>query len=70
MFIEDDEFIPVGEMEHEMYTGNSLIKLKVTNGNKIKLLKELTYAGIKEATLFPEMEYQAREIKKLYSLIV
>nr|WP_276551457.1 FRG domain-containing protein [Erwinia mallotivora] len=68
MFIEGDEFIPVGEMEHKMYTGKSLIKLKVTKENKINLLKELAYAGIKESTLFPEMEYQSREIKILYSL--
>jgi len=67
MFIDGDEFIPVGEMEHEMYTGNSLIKLKISKEHKVELLKELSYAGIKEATLFPEMEYQAREIKMLYS---
>uniref|UniRef100_A0A3B0M864 Uncharacterized protein n=1 Tax=Arsenophonus endosymbiont of Trialeurodes vaporariorum TaxID=235567 RepID=A0A3B0M864_9GAMM len=67
MFIDGDEFIPVGEMEDKMYTENTLIKLKISKENKIKILKELAYAGIKEATLFPEMEYQAREIKMLHS---
>lgn len=67
MFIDGDEFIPVGEMEDVMYTGKSLIKLRISKEDKVKLLKELSYAGIKEATLFPEMEYQAREIKMLYS---
>jgi len=67
MFIDGHEFIPVGEMENKMYTGNSLIKIKISRKHKSNLLKELSYAGIKEATLFPEMEYQAREIKMLYS---
>lgn len=67
MFIDGEEFIPVGEMEHEMYTSTSLIKLKILKEHKAGILKELAYAGIKEATLFPEMEYQAREIKALYS---
>lgn len=67
MFISGNEFIPVGEMEHEMYAGRSLIKLKVLKEHKVRLLKELSYAGIREATLFPEMEYQAREIKMLYT---
>jgi len=70
MFIDGDEFIPVGEMENEMYTGSSLIKLKISKEHKGKLLEELSYAGIKEATLFPEMEYQAREIKMLYSSVI
>jgi hypothetical protein len=70
MFIDGNEFIPVGEMENEMYTGNSLIKLKISKEHKVKLLEELSYAGIKEATLFPEMEYQAREIKMLFSSVI
>ncbi|NWA59671.1 FRG domain-containing protein [Pantoea sp. B9002] len=68
MFVDGDEFIPVGELENEMYSGDSLIKMRIRKETKLKLLKELEYAGIKESTLFPEMEYQAREIKKLYSL--
>lgn len=50
-----------------MYTDESLIKLKISREHKVDILNELSYAGIKEATLLPEMEYQAREIKTLYS---
>ncbi|NMR27991.1 FRG domain-containing protein [Pseudoalteromonas sp. NEC-BIFX-2020_015] len=67
MFIEGKEFIPVGEMEDSMYTGDTLIKIKISKEDKKKLLKELLYSGISESTLFPEMEYQAKEIKSLYT---
>ena len=69
MFIQGKEFIPVGDMEEEMYTGQSLSKIKISKADKMNLLKELAYAGIKEATLFPEMEYQAKEIKALHSSV-
>lgn len=70
MFFDGEEFIPVGQMEDEMYSGNSLIKIKIAKEDKESILKELFYAGIKEATLFPEMEFQARDIKALYSSVL
>lgn len=67
MFVDGMDFIPTGDMEDEMYTGQSLLKLKISKDDKSSLLRELSYAGIREATLFPEMEYQAKEIKELHS---
>ena len=69
MYIDGEEFIPVGNMEDEMYTRNSLIKIKILKSDKENLLRELAYSGIKESTLFPEMEYQAKEIKEWFSSI-
>lgn len=67
MYIDGEEFIKVIPMEEHQYSINSLIKLKISANNKEEILKELKYMGIREATLFPEMEYQAKEIKTLYS---
>ncbi len=67
MFIDGVDFISTGDMEDEMYTGQSLIKLKISKDDKTSLLRELSYSGIREATLFPEMEYQAKEIKELHA---
>lgn len=67
MYLDGKEFIKVEAMEQHTYCEKSLIKLKVSAADKPKLLKELEYAGIREATLFPEMEYQAKEIRQLYS---
>lgn len=67
MFIDGTEFIPVVDMEQGSYAGDSLLKIKILAKNKNLLLKELEYVGIREATLFPEMEYQAQEIKNLFS---
>lgn len=66
MFIDGEEFILAADMEQYQYAGNSLLKVKIQAKDKPLLLKELEYLGIREATLFPEMEYQAQEIKKLY----
>lgn len=68
MFIGGEEFIPVEDMEQEHYAGRSLLKIKVPARNKPFLIKELEYVGVREATLFPEMEYQSREIKSMFSL--
>ncbi|RHW74670.1 FRG domain-containing protein [Colwellia sp. RSH04] len=67
MYIDGQEFIPVSEMEKHPYSGDSLIKIKISAKDKINILKELEYAGIREATLFPEMEYQAKEIKDIFT---
>lgn len=66
MYIDGKEFIKVEDMEQDHYAGNSLLKIRVLAKDKHLLLKELEYVGIREATLFPEMEYQAKEIKSEY----
>jgi hypothetical protein len=67
MFIDGINFIPVGALEDEYYAGKFLVKIKIPKSRKDSLLRELSYAGIRKATLFPEMEYQAEEIKKIYT---
>lgn len=67
MFIDGEEFIKVEKLEEHSYCQKSLIKMRISANDKPKLMRELEYAGIREATLFPEMEYQAREIKKIFS---
>lgn len=59
------EFIKVDKMEKALM-GRSLLKIKIKARDKELLLRELEIAGIREATLFPEMEYQAKEIEKKY----
>jgi hypothetical protein len=67
MYIDGKEFIRVEPMEQHAYCQNSLLKLKISAADKPKLLMELDYVGIREATLFPEMEYQANEIRRLFT---
>lgn len=67
MYIDGEEFIPVSEMETHTYSDNSLTKIKILAKDKSNILKELEYAGIREATLFPEMEYQAKEIREIFT---
>lgn len=45
---------------------NSLLKIKIKNENKDNLISELALFGITEATLFPEMEYQSKQIKQQF----
>ena len=64
MYIDGKEFISVADMENQT---ELLLKIRILAEDKQILLKELEYAGISEATLFPEMEYQSKDIKKQYS---
>jgi len=64
MYIDGKEFISVADMENQT---ELLLKIRILAEYKQILLKELEYAGISEATLFPEMEYQSKDIKKQYS---
>lgn len=68
-YIDGQEFIPVDDMEQHAYLEKSLLKFRILAKDKQNFLKELEYAGIREATLFPEMEYQAKEIKSQFSEI-
>lgn len=44
-----------------------LLKIVISPSGKQALMKELMFSGISLATLFPEMEYQARDILENYS---
>ncbi|MGJ0485303.1 MAG: FRG domain-containing protein [Methylomicrobium sp.] len=63
-FFEGRKFIMYEPMELQY----SLVKIKVKREDKPKLLDELAMLGIYEATLFPEMEYQSKQIKDLYRM--
>ncbi len=59
------EFIKPYNIEN---SENSLVKIKVRSVDKSKLLKELALTGITESTIFPEMEYQTKDIKHLHKI--
>jgi len=42
------------------------VDFKIDNGSKETILKELEAVGINEATLFPELENQAKYLKSYY----
>lgn len=46
---------------------DSLIKIKIPSDAKSSIEEELFYCGITEATIFPELEYQANQIKRTWS---
>jgi hypothetical protein len=67
MYFNGKEFIKFKKMEKNYHLkGSRLLKLKIKASDKRMLLHELDIAGIREATLFPEMDYQAREIEKKF----
>lgn len=61
-FFDGKEFIPMSKIEEK----EGLFKITIAANYKKSLLEELKLLGITEATLFPEMEYQAKQIKELY----
>jgi hypothetical protein len=61
------EFVRIEVMEDHSYLATNLVKAKIKSCDKQKLLQELKVAGIKESTLFPEMEYQAKDIREKYT---
>ena len=65
-FFNGEELIAVRKMETH---GGNLIKIRITPDNKKSILEELKLLGIYEATLFPEMDYQAKQIKEIYKSI-
>lgn len=67
MFIDGEEFIKVEKMEEHGHLNNSLIKIRISGKDKQNILQELQYAGITEATLFPEMDFQAKDITSTYT---
>jgi hypothetical protein len=63
-FFDGHEFIPLGDTDTYM---QGLTKMRVPAVIKPCLLRELEICGIREATLFPEMENQARDIKNRFT---
>jgi len=70
VYFEGKEFIKFEKMEEHPYLRNKLIKIKIKSCDKEKIIQELNLPGIKESTLFPEMEYQARDIKNKWITIL
>lgn len=64
---EDKEFIKAEKMETHPYLQDSLMKMRIKVSEKGKVIGELRISGIRDASLFPEMENQAMEIKEKYS---
>lgn len=64
-YFEGAEFVKVAKMEEHPYL--DVVKLRIRFSDKGNLLRELGLSGIKESTLFPEMEYQAKEIRDKYT---
>ena len=65
-YFKNDKFIDVNNMED--FTDEyfyDLIKIRIPYAAKKGLLEELKYAGIHEATLFPEMDRQVNSIKEM-----
>ena len=56
-------------MEEHSDIAKKISKIRIKKEHKKSFLKELSVVGINESTLFPEMEYQVKDIKKLYTSI-
>jgi hypothetical protein len=65
--IEDGVLIKFESLDEQDNLANDLIKIKISKDIKQSLLGELALAGISKATLFPEMEYQAEDIKNRFT---
>jgi len=46
---------------------DSLLKINIPSDEKYNIEEELKYCGINEATIFPELEYQTKQIKNNWS---
>jgi len=60
------DYVP---MEEHSDIAKKISKIRIKKEHKKSFLKELSVVGINESTLFPEMEYQVKDIKKLYTSI-
>ena len=63
-YFDGKEFIPPGDPDVLLF---QLMKFKIPATIKLSILRELEICGIREASLFPEMEYQARDIKSRFT---
>jgi hypothetical protein len=51
----------------ESIAGDSLLKITIPLVAKKSIEKELLFCGINEATLYPELEYQAKYLKEKWT---
>lgn len=65
-FFEGEEFVKVTPLEQHPYL--DVVKIRIRSSDKQNLLGELGLSGVRESTLYPEMEYQAKEIREKYTL--
>jgi hypothetical protein len=66
-YFEGKEFIKLMKMEEHPYLQDNLVKVRIKASDKEQVIHELKLSGIREHILFPEMEYQAKEIKEKYT---
>lgn len=64
--VDGKKLIDYKPMEENDMLNERVKKIKIKKEHKKDFLHELEIAGIKKATLFPEMEYQAEDIVKSY----
>jgi len=67
--INGEKLIDYVPMEEHSDIVKKISKIRIKKEHKKSFLKELSVVGISESTLFPEMEYQVKDIKKLYTSI-
>ena len=66
-YFDGKPFIKTSDLSSHAHLPSRLIKLVITPEQKQIIRKELTYSGISEANLFPEMQFQAVDIKSHYT---
>ena len=66
-YFEGKEFVKFIGMEEHPYLEDNIVKLRIKSPDKNQLIHELKLSGIREATLFPEMDYQAKDIREKYT---
>lgn len=64
-YFDGSEFVKISKMEEHRLV--DMLKFRIGSSDKEPLLRELSLSGISEPFLFPEMEYQAKDIKQKYS---
>lgn len=65
LFADNKEYVSFKKLEN-CNSKAKIHKIRVSSDVKTSLREQLKYVGIREATLFPEMEYQSRDIKERF----
>lgn len=66
-YFDGAEFIKVESIEAHPYLEGKVAKYQIRQEAKEKILRELKTAGVCESTLFPEMQYQAKDIRAQFT---
>jgi len=66
-YFEGEEFIKCMKMEEHPFLENHLVKVRIRASDKAAITYELKLSGIRESILYPEIEYQAKDIKEEYT---